>query len=82
MPLPALPFNIGSIDFPMLSKNSCNKLPRSGLHLLCRQLGPELGGRQIADGRVQALLVIAPVVTLKPAICGQFKTDHKDGPKT
>src|SRR5450432_185819 len=57
MPLPALPFNIGSIDFPMPSKTpaiSC----RSGLQILCCQLSLELDRRQIAESRVQAFLVV------------------------
>jgi hypothetical protein len=29
-----------------------------------------------------AILCRASVVTLKPAICGQFKTGHRDWPKT
>ena len=42
----------------MPRKNSRNKLPRSGLHILCHQLCLELGRRQIAQGRVQAFLVV------------------------
>jgi NADH:ubiquinone reductase (H+-translocating) len=31
---------------------------------------------------LRAIWVLASVVTLKPAICGQFKTGHRDWPKT
>src|ERR1700757_3027436 len=44
--------------FPHAWKNSCTRLPRSGLLILHRQLSLELGGRYIAESRVQALLVV------------------------
>ena len=40
--------------FPDASENSYRKLPRSGILLI----GFELGGRHIAEGRVQAFLVV------------------------
>jgi hypothetical protein len=50
-------FHIGSIDSRCL-ENSCNTLPRSGLHVLSVQLSLELDRRQISKGRVQAFLVV------------------------
>ena len=41
-PLPAFHFSIGPID-PHALKNSCNKLPRSGLHILSFQLSLGFG---------------------------------------
>ena len=41
--------------FPYASKNSYRKLPRSGFLFV---LGFELGGREIAEGRMQPLAVV------------------------
>lgn len=54
MPLPVL--SAYRVDrFPHTLENSCDKLPRSGLRIDRCQLHLELGGRQIAERRVQAL---------------------------
>lgn len=57
MPLPAFS-SISDRKISHALKNSCDLLPRSGLHILARQLCLELDRRQIAQRRVQPLLVI------------------------
>jgi hypothetical protein len=53
------PIQTDRIDrFPDAGKNSPSKLPRSGLLLLCEEVGFELRRRHIADRGVKTFLVI------------------------
>src|SRR5437764_8741491 len=44
--------------FPNAYENSCRKTPRSGLLLLCREIGFELRWRHIAEPGVEPLFVV------------------------